>query len=92
MDVVWRIEPAGSGTEVSIVHKWTGPRWPLIGPAAAAWVIGPVFIRGIASRTLAGIKRHVERERAGGQAGSRTDAIRPEETPFPSTGLPVRPG
>lgn len=63
MDVVWRIEPAGDGTEVAIVHEWVGPRWPLIGPAVATWLIGPVFIRGIASRTLAGIKRHVERER-----------------------------
>jgi hypothetical protein len=60
MDVVWRIEPANGGTEVTIVHDWTGPRWPLIGAAAAAWVIGPVFIHGIASRTLAGIRRAVE--------------------------------
>jgi hypothetical protein len=60
MDVVWRIEPADGGTEVTIVHDWTGPRWPIIGAAAAAWVIGPVFIHGIASRTLAGIRRAVE--------------------------------
>ena len=60
MDVVWRIEPAGDGTDVTIVHDWTGPRWPLIGTVAAAWVIGPVFIHGIASRTLAGIRRAVE--------------------------------
>ena len=31
MDVVWRIEPAGDQTDVTIVHDWTGPRWPLIG-------------------------------------------------------------
>ena len=31
MDVVWRFEPDGGGTEVTIVHEWTGPRWPLIG-------------------------------------------------------------
>ncbi len=60
MDVVWHFEPDGDGTNVTIVHQWTGPRWPLIGPAAAALVIGPVFVHGIASRTLAGIKRHVE--------------------------------
>jgi ribosome-associated toxin RatA of RatAB toxin-antitoxin module len=66
MDVVWRFVPDGDGTEVSIVHEWTGPRWPLIGRAAAELVIGPVFIHGIASRTLAGIKRHVE---AGGRHG-----------------------
>lgn len=61
MDVVWRFEPRGEETEVTIVHDWTGPRWPLIGGLAAAWVIGPVFIHGIASRTLAGIGRSVER-------------------------------
>lgn len=60
MDVVWQLQPSNGGTEVSIVHEWDGPRWPLIGPSAAAWVIGPVFISGIASRTLAGIARHVE--------------------------------
>ena len=60
MEVVWRIEPAEGGTEVTIVHEWTGPRWPVIGGLAAKWVIGPVFIHGIASRTLAGIRRAVE--------------------------------
>jgi ribosome-associated toxin RatA of RatAB toxin-antitoxin module len=60
MDVVWRFEPAGNATDVTIVHEWNGPRWPLIGRAAAALVIGPVVIHGIASRTLAGFKRHVE--------------------------------
>jgi ribosome-associated toxin RatA of RatAB toxin-antitoxin module len=62
MDVVWRFVPGGDGTDVTIVHEWPGPRWPLIGRAAADLVIGPVFIHGIASRTLAGIKRHVEAE------------------------------
>ena len=60
MDVVWRLEAAASGTDVTIVHEWAGPRWPLIGSVAASWVIGPVFIHGIASRTLTGIRRAVE--------------------------------
>ncbi len=60
MDVVWRFEAAGAETEVTIVHDWPGPRWPLVGPAAAKWIIGPVFIHAIASRTLAGIARFVE--------------------------------
>jgi uncharacterized membrane protein len=62
MDVVWQLEPSKGGTEVTIVHEWSGPAWPLVGRAAAEWLIGPVFIRGIASRTLAGIARHVENE------------------------------
>ena len=60
MDVVWQMEPSGGDTEVTIVHQWDGPRWPLVGRPAASWIIGPVFIHGIASRTLAGIKRHLE--------------------------------
>lgn len=62
MDVVWRLRDNGAegAVLVEIVHEWTGPRWPLIGGAAARLVIGPVFVHGIASRTLAGIKRHVE--------------------------------
>jgi ribosome-associated toxin RatA of RatAB toxin-antitoxin module len=61
MNVVWQLVSANGDTEVTIVHEWDGPRWPLIGGIAAALVIGPVFIHGIASRTLAGIARHVER-------------------------------
>jgi ribosome-associated toxin RatA of RatAB toxin-antitoxin module len=68
MNVVWRLEPVGEETEVTIVHQWAGPRWPVIGSVAARWIIGPVFIHGIASRTLAGIARFVE---AGGKAVGR---------------------
>jgi len=70
MDVVWRIERMGSETDVTIVHEWRGPRWPLVGRAAAHLVIGPVFIHGIASRTLAGIARHVERGATPGAVAS----------------------
>jgi hypothetical protein len=60
MDVVWRLVEQPGGVAVTIVHEWEGPAWPLIGPLAARLVIGPVFIHGIASRTLAGIKRYAE--------------------------------
>lgn len=60
MDVLWELEPRGAQTFVRIVHEWTGPPWPLISWVAANWVIGPVFVHGIASRTLAGIARSVE--------------------------------
>jgi len=67
MDVVWRLVDVGGGgggkttVDVEIVHDWSGPTWPLVGRLAANLVIGPVFIHGIASRTLAGIKRAAER-------------------------------
>jgi uncharacterized membrane protein len=60
MDVVWRLRPADGAVVIELVHEWAGPRWPLIGRAAAALVIGPVFVHGIASRTLAGIRRRAE--------------------------------
>ncbi|HEY6091477.1 MAG TPA: SRPBCC family protein [Gemmatimonadales bacterium] len=66
MQVVWKLVEdggdAGGTVDVEIVHTWTGPRWPLIGRLAADLVIGPIFIHGIASRTLAGIKRAAERK------------------------------
>jgi coenzyme Q-binding protein COQ10 len=61
---VWKLVEVGEGSkgnvDVEIVHTWDGPRWPLIGRLAANLVIGPVFIHGIASRTLAGIKQAAE--------------------------------
>jgi hypothetical protein len=62
MNVLWQLVAREGDTDVTIIHEWGGPRWPLIGGIAASWVIGPVFIHGIASRTLAGIARHVEHD------------------------------
>jgi hypothetical protein len=61
MDVEWTFDPHEAGTLVRIVHVWNGPSWPLIGRMAAHGVIGPVFVHGIASRTLAGLGRVAER-------------------------------
>ncbi len=65
MEVEWqflrREDP--NVTHVRIVHAWDGPWWPLIGRVAAMAVIGPVFIHGIASRTLAGLAAAAERQR-----------------------------
>jgi Polyketide cyclase / dehydrase and lipid transport len=61
MDVLWTINPTPEGwSDVTIVHEWSGPRWPVIGGVAAEMVIGPVFVHGIASRTLAGIANAAE--------------------------------
>jgi coenzyme Q-binding protein COQ10 len=58
----------GDGTHVRIVHVWDGPAWPAVGSPAATLVIGPVFVHGIASRTLAGLAAHAERGLIGGGA------------------------
>jgi hypothetical protein len=75
MDVEWtfRAERDTGGTLVRILHVWDGPPIPLIGIPAATMIIGPVFIHGIASRTLKGLGRAAERDvatpaRSGGTA------------------------
>jgi ribosome-associated toxin RatA of RatAB toxin-antitoxin module len=62
MEVEWTfVGGAAHETLVRIVHVWNGPGWPLIGLMAARRVIGPVFVHGIASRTLAGLAYAAER-------------------------------
>lgn len=66
MEVVWEIDPSDDGsTRLRIVHEWDGPGWPLIGGAAAEWIIGPHFISQIAGRTLAGVVDAAEAREAG---------------------------
>jgi ribosome-associated toxin RatA of RatAB toxin-antitoxin module len=62
MDVEWRLESRDGGTFVRLVHVWDGPAWPVISSIAARAVIGPVFVHGIASRTVAGLARAAEGE------------------------------
>jgi ribosome-associated toxin RatA of RatAB toxin-antitoxin module len=73
MDVEWSFRTVGAergakpergarGTHVKIVHVWDGPPIPLLGIIAATAVIGPVFIHGIASRTLEGLALTAERD------------------------------
>jgi hypothetical protein len=62
MDVEWTFVSTAVGTHVRIVHLWDGPGIPVIGKWAAMFVIGPVFVHGIASRTLAGLGAVAERE------------------------------
>ena len=62
MEVEWTFIPAPNGAHVRIVHLWDGPNWPVIGPFAATYVIGPVFVHGIASRTLAGLATLAEKK------------------------------
>ena len=73
MDVEWTFEGRGADTHVRILHVWDGPRWPLIGPFAATGVIGPVFVHGIASLTLAGLAGAAETG-SGPAPGARSGA------------------
>lgn len=64
MEVEWTFIAEPGGTRVRILHVWNGPHWPVIGILAATVVIGPVFVHGIASRTLAGLAAAAERTAA----------------------------
>ena len=85
MDVEWSFTPSGQGTHVRLLHVWDGPRWPLIGVFAATAVIGPVFIHGIASRTLEGLARAAER-RAGLEVGAQGATSRTNDSRFTNHG------
>jgi ribosome-associated toxin RatA of RatAB toxin-antitoxin module len=61
MEVEWAFADVAGGTHVRIVHSWDGLPVPVLGSRAATWVIGPVFVHGIASRTLAGLAAAAER-------------------------------
>ena len=61
MDVEWSFTEAGADTVVRIVHVWDGLDVPVVGEAIANLIIGPVFVHGIASRTLEGLGRAAER-------------------------------
>lgn len=67
MDVEWSFADHPDGTHVRLIHVWDGPRWPVIQGVAARMVIGPVFIHGIASRTLEGLARVAEERVSAGQ-------------------------
>ena len=62
MDVEWSFRAVrdAPGTLVRILHVWDGLPIPFIGIPAATMFIGPVFVHGIASRTLAGLGRIAE--------------------------------
>lgn len=62
MEVEWSFQPGSGGTRVRILHVWNGRAWPVIGQFAASRVIGPVFVHGIAARTLEGLANVAEAE------------------------------
>jgi ribosome-associated toxin RatA of RatAB toxin-antitoxin module len=68
MEVEWSFTPVTDGTRVTVLHLWNGPRWPLIGRVAARGVIGPIFVHGIASRTVAGLARAAEQSQTSQRA------------------------
>lgn len=90
MDVLWTVDAEGTGTRATIVHEWDGPAWPLIRRPAAEWVIGPVFVHGIASRTLAGIAAAAERENQYHHLSAHSAPSAQPASAFPTSGALAR--
>jgi uncharacterized membrane protein len=85
MDVEWSFHAVEYGTHVRVLHVWDGPRWPLVGLFAATAVIGPIFVHGIASRTLEGLARVAERQFAAASPERRdSSSSRPTPPPLPA--------
>jgi len=61
MDVEWRIEPGPEGVRVAIHHELC-LETPVVRSAPGRWVVGELFVKAIASRTLACLKARVEAE------------------------------
>ena len=74
MDVRWEFLAREGGTQVRIAHAWDGPAWPIIGSFAWQHIIAPHFVSAIATRTLAGVAREVERRAVLAATGGRPDA------------------
>ena len=62
MEVEWSIQPAGGVVRVTIVHDLT-LKTPIVRTAVGKWIVGNVFVKPIATRTLRAIKALVERRR-----------------------------
>jgi ribosome-associated toxin RatA of RatAB toxin-antitoxin module len=59
MDVTWFLEADGPLVYVRIVHDLTWRGWP-IGPWVAHYIIGELFVKNIATKTLRTLKQHIE--------------------------------
>jgi ribosome-associated toxin RatA of RatAB toxin-antitoxin module len=59
MVVSWFLEADGPLVQVRIVHDLTW-RWPIIGPLVTQYIIGELFVKNIAAKTLRTIKYHIE--------------------------------
>jgi aromatase len=65
MDVTWHIRPSGGGSRVTIEHEFERPV-PLLGRNLVPRLVDTLFVRPIASRTLARFKELAEAPSAAG--------------------------
>lgn len=72
MDVTWSFKPVQERVEVVITHDFS-LAWPLVGGFVSKYIVGALFVKPIASRTLHHIKQTVE---AGPIVGRRAEGTR----------------
>ena len=60
MWVEWRFEERDGVVHITIRHHFER-RWPVVGPLFARFVVGELFVRNIARKTLRHLKAHAER-------------------------------
>ncbi|MBI3909770.1 MAG: SRPBCC family protein [Armatimonadetes bacterium] len=61
MRVVWELQPRDDAVQVTIRHE-LALKHPLLRTRLGQWVVGEVFVRSVAGRTLATLKRVLESE------------------------------
>jgi ribosome-associated toxin RatA of RatAB toxin-antitoxin module len=66
MDVTWSFKPAQEAVQVVITHDFS-LAWPVVGGFVSKYIVGALFVRPIASRTL----HHIKRTAESGQTMSR---------------------
>ena len=59
MDVTWSFKPVQERVQVVITHDFS-LSWPLVGGFVSKYIVGALFVKPIASRTLHHIKLTVE--------------------------------
>jgi ribosome-associated toxin RatA of RatAB toxin-antitoxin module len=66
MDVTWSFKPAQERVQVVVTHDFS-LSWPVVGGFVSKYIVGALFVKPIASRTLHHIKRTVESGPASGR-------------------------
>jgi ribosome-associated toxin RatA of RatAB toxin-antitoxin module len=59
MDVAWTFTPIQGGVQIVITHDLSLP-WPLVGGFFSKYIVGRLFVKPIAGRTLRYLKQSVE--------------------------------
>jgi ribosome-associated toxin RatA of RatAB toxin-antitoxin module len=71
MDVTWSFKPVQERVVVVITHDFS-LSWPILGDFVSRYIVGALFVKPIASRTLQHLKRTVESGQVVGRSAKGT--------------------